>query len=72
MTSAQFDNILMVVVVSAGLGIMMTLGMLRILKGVRLKYVFTAAYGLIFILSQFSSADFLAIAFDASGPQRVL
>ncbi|NLW01900.1 MAG: DUF1538 domain-containing protein [Clostridiaceae bacterium] len=66
-TSAQFDNILMVVVVSAGLGIMMTLGMLRILKGVRLKYVFTAAYGLIFILSQFSSADFLAIAFDASG-----
>ena len=38
-TSGQFDNIFMVVVVSIGLGIMMTLGMLRIVKSVRLKYV---------------------------------
>ncbi len=66
-TSGQFDNILMVVVVSIGIGVMMTLGMLRILKNIPLKYVFTAAYGLILILSFFSSSDFLAIAFDASG-----
>lgn len=66
-TSGQFNNIFMVVAVSIGLGIMMTLGMLRILKNVRLKYVFSAAYGLILILSLFSSPDFLAIAFDASG-----
>ena len=66
-TSGQFDNILMVIAVSVGLGVMMTLGMLRILKNIRLKYMFTAAYALIFILSLFSSSDFLAIAFDASG-----
>jgi len=66
-TSGQFDQTLMVIVVSVGLGVMMTLGMLRILKGVQLKYVFTAAYGLILILSYFSSSDFIAIAFDASG-----
>jgi hypothetical protein len=66
-TSGQFNNILMVVVVSLGLGVMMTLGMIRIIKGVRLKYVFTGAYALIFILSLFSTSDFLAIAFDASG-----
>jgi hypothetical protein len=66
-TSGQFDNILMVVAVSVGIGVMMTLGMLRILKNVRLKFVFTGAYALIFILSLFSSSDFLAIAFDASG-----
>jgi len=66
-TSGQFDNILMVVVVSIGIGVMMTLGMLRILKDVRLKYVFAGAYALIFIFSLFSSPDFLAIAFDASG-----
>lgn len=65
-TSGQFNNKLMVVVVSIGIGVFMTLGMLRILRSVRLKFVFTAAYGLIFILSLFSSADFLAIAFDAS------
>jgi len=66
-TSGQFDNILMVVAVSIGIGVMMTLGMLRILKNVRLKYVFTGAYGLILILSIFSSSDFLSISFDASG-----
>lgn len=66
-TSGQFDKTLLVIVVSIGISVMMTLGMLRILKGVRLKYVFAGVYFLIFILSQFSSADFLAIAFDASG-----
>lgn len=66
-TSGQFDNIFMVVAVSIGIGAMMTIGMLRILKEVRLKYVFAGAYGLIFLLSLFSTPDFLAIAFDASG-----
>lgn len=66
-TSGQFEKTLMVVAVSVGIGVIMTVGMLRILKEVRLKYVFTAAYALIFILSLFSSSDFLAIAFDASG-----
>ncbi len=66
-TLGQFGKTLMVIVVSIGIGVMMTLGMLRILKGVRVRYVFTAAYGLILILSLFSSTDFLAIAFDASG-----
>jgi len=66
-TSGQFNNTLMVVAVSVGIGVLMTLGILRILKDIRLKYVFTGAYALIFILSFFSSSDFLAIAFDASG-----
>jgi len=66
-TSGQFGAILMVIVVSVGLGIMMTLGLLRILKDIPLKYVFTAAYGLILVFSFFSSVDFIAIAFDASG-----
>lgn len=66
-TAGQFKHRLMVVAVSIGIGVMMTLGILRILKNVRLKYVFTAAYGLIFILSLFSTSEFLAIAFDASG-----
>jgi hypothetical protein len=66
-THGEFGDILMVVVVSVGLAVMMTLGMVRIIKGVRIQYLFTFAYGLIFILSLFSSFDFLAIAFDASG-----
>ncbi|QEY33619.1 DUF1538 domain-containing protein [Caproiciproducens galactitolivorans] len=66
-TSGQFKKDLMVFAVSVGIGTMMTLGMLRILRNIRLKFVFTCAYALIFLLSLFSSPDFLAIAFDASG-----
>lgn len=66
-TSGQFNNTLMVAAVSVGIGVMMTLGMLRILRDVPLKHVFLGAYALIYILSLFSSPDFLAIAFDASG-----
>ncbi len=66
-TSGQLSKMLMVVVVSIGIGVMLTLGMLRILKEVRLKYVFAGAYGLMFILALFSTSDFLGIAFDASG-----
>ncbi len=66
-TQGQFNKTLMVVVVSIGIGVMMTLGIIRIIKSVPLRYVFTAAYALIFILSIFSPADFIAIAFDASG-----
>ena len=66
-TGGQYNNMMMVVAVSIGIGIMMTIGMIRILKNIPLKYVFTAAYGLIFILCLFSTPEFLAIAFDASG-----
>lgn len=66
-TAGQLGETLIVVVVSIGIAVMMTLGLMRILKGVALKYVFTIAYGAIFILSVFSSSDFIAIAFDASG-----
>lgn len=66
-TSGQFPAQLMVIVVSIGIGVMMTIGLSRILYVVPLKYVFLTAYGLIFILSLFSAPDFIAIAFDASG-----
>ena len=55
----------MVVVVSIGIATMMTLGLLRILKGVP-KYVFSTPMA-DSDLSLFSSRDFIAIAFDASG-----
>lgn len=66
-TSGQLNALKMVIVVSIGIGVMMTLGMLRIMKNVSLKIAFTVIYSLIFIISMFSSKDFLAIAFDSSG-----
>ncbi|MGI6433640.1 MAG: DUF1538 domain-containing protein [Sphaerochaetaceae bacterium] len=66
-TSGQFGDLPMVVVISIGLAVMMTLGMVRIIRGVRIRYLLAFAYGIILLLSLFSSFDFLAIAFDASG-----
>lgn len=67
LTGGSIHRLLMVSAVSAGLGLMMTLGLLRILHNTPLKYLFTLAYGLIFILSLFSDPFYQAIAFDASG-----
>lgn len=66
-TNGAFNNVLMVIVVSVGICVMMTVGMLRILKNIRLRYVLLASYLVILVLAIFSNSDFLAIAFDSSG-----
>lgn len=55
------------VFVSLGIAVMMTIGLIRIIFNVSLVKLLTAIYGFIFILALFVSKDFLAIAFDASG-----
>lgn len=66
-TNGVFNRWILVIAVSIGIGVMMTVGMLRILHNIRVRYVFAGAYGLILLLSLFSSKDFMAIAFDSSG-----
>ena len=58
---------LILVVVSVGTGLMLAIGVLRIVKNISLRIVFVVAYGLIFLLAIFASSDMLAIGFDASG-----
>jgi hypothetical protein len=55
------------VVVSVGTGVMLALGVLRIVKNFPLNITFVIAYGLIAVLALFASSDMLAIGFDASG-----
>ena len=55
------------VAVSLGTGIMLSLGILRIVKNISLRTVFLITYGIIFLLAIFASLDMLAIGFDASG-----
>lgn len=66
-TGGRLPKLTIVMVVSVGIAVMMTLALLRIIKTLPLRFTFLIAYGVIFILSLFSSPDFLAIAFDASG-----
>jgi hypothetical protein len=66
-TAGQITKWGMVIAVSVGIGVMMSLGIFRVVRSIRFRYYFAGVYFVIFILSLFSSADYLAIAFDASG-----
>jgi hypothetical protein len=63
----EISSTSILVVVSIGLAIMVSLGFIRVVYNVPLYKILTAAYFLIFILALFTSSEFLAIAFDASG-----
>ena len=66
-TFGQISGISILVIVSIGLAIMLSLGFLRIFYNIPLYKVLIVLYLIIFALSFFASREFLAIAFDASG-----
>jgi len=55
------------IAVAMGTGIMLTLGIVRIVKKISLRLLFITTYGIIFLMAILSSSDMLAIGFDASG-----
>lgn len=55
------------IVVSVGIAILLIIGLLRIVYNFALNKLFTLLYAMILLLSIFSSSEFLAISFDASG-----
>lgn len=56
-----------VIVVSAGIALMLSLGFVRIVYNVALNRILTSLYITVFILAYFTPIEFLAISFDASG-----
>lgn len=66
-TNGAIPSSVLLVVVSVGIAIMMTTGLFRIVYRYPLRNIFAIIYGLIFLISIFSSNDLFAIAFDASG-----
>jgi len=66
-TNGRFNTFLMIMLVSLGVGVLVSYAMYRILRNHRLNRVMTVIYLIIFILALFNNPDFLAIAFDASG-----
>ncbi len=57
----------LVILVSVGIAVMLSIGLVRILYNVPLYKLLFVIYSVILILSFFTSREFLAIAFDASG-----
>ncbi|HWQ59157.1 MAG TPA: DUF1538 domain-containing protein [Clostridia bacterium] len=56
-----------VLVVSLGIAILLSFGLLRIVYDFPLYIILTILYGAIFALAVFTSQEFMAVAFDASG-----
>ncbi len=53
--------------IGAGVGIMIALGILRIIKNIKLKYIYLVLFAIIFILCTQVKSEQIAIAFDAGG-----
>lgn len=66
-TSNTISQWSLLVVVSIGIGVMVSIGLLRIVFKISLSKLLTVVYGLIFILVIFTPSSFLGIAFDSGG-----
>jgi len=66
-TSGIISRVSIVVVVSLGIAVMLALGLVRIVFSFPLYKMLAITYVVILILALFTSPEFLAIAFDASG-----
>ena len=66
-TNGMYPKNLLLLVVSVGIAVMLTIGLFRIVYRYPLNKTFTFLYLAIFGLAYFSTNDLFAIAFDASG-----
>lgn len=66
-TSGSIGKLSIVVVVSAGIALMLSLGFVRIVYNVPLNQIMTCLYFIVFLLAYFTPEEFFAISFDSSG-----
>ncbi|WP_101774074.1 DUF1538 domain-containing protein [Peptostreptococcus faecalis] len=66
-TAGQIPQATILVVVSLGIAVLLAVGLIRIVHKIPLYKLLTVLYGVIFVLAIFTSPEFLAISFDASG-----
>lgn len=60
-------NLTLILAVALGVGCFLVVALLRMLFGIPLKYLLIIFYGIVFALTLFVPADFLAVAFDSGG-----
>lgn len=66
-TSGLVSKSSLVVVVSIGIGVLIAIGLVRIVYNIPLYKLLIGLYLIILVLALFTSPEFLAISFDASG-----
>ncbi len=66
-TVPHIHNGVLLVTVGVGVGFFLTVCMIRILAGIRLRWLLIGFYLLVFLLASFADPEFLGIAFDSGG-----
>lgn len=66
-TVPHIDSAVLLVTVGLGVGFFLSVCMLRILTGIKLRWLLILFYAAVFILAGFTDAGFLAVAFDSGG-----
>ena len=63
----SIDTKVLMIFVSLGVGLFLSIAMLRILYGIPIKYLLIFFYAILFIISIFVDKNFIAVAFDSGG-----
>lgn len=66
-TVPHINNFALLVTVGIGVGFFLAVCMIRIITGIKLRWLLIAFYAVIFILAAFTDDRFLSIAFDSGG-----
>lgn len=66
-TVPHIDNYVLLITVGVGVGFFLSVSMLRILVGIRLRWLLLGFYILVFGLAAFTDQNFLSVAFDSGG-----
>mgnify|MGYP004462492711 CR=1 FL=1 len=66
-TVPHIDNAVLLITVGVGVGLLLAVCMLRIIVGVRLRWMLLVLYAVVFALAIFADRNFLSVAFDSGG-----
>ena len=66
-TVPHIDKTVLLVTVGVGVGFFLAVCMLRIIFGIKLRWILLVAYGVVFVLAFLSPVGFLSVAFDSGG-----
>ena len=66
-TVPHINNTVLLVTVGLGVGFFLAVCMLRIIRGIQLRWLLLLFYGVVFVLAALADSDFLSVAFDSGG-----
>lgn len=66
-TVPHINNKVLLVTVGVGVGFFLSVCMIRMLTGIKLRSMLVVLYIIVFVLAAFTDSDFLGIAFDSGG-----